>query len=149
MRQASIRRTKHTEPVRTKSDREDDAKVRAYEKNEADVVRRALGGPSVADHALTGPRDFIWERPADHVHAFGPSDNWNIIEYWRGPQFDREVIDEEANELISWWLSRRLARLFSAALRLPTGVLCPRTGNGALVTHDAANFARRLNYERA
>jgi hypothetical protein len=132
--------------VRTKSDREDDAKVRAYEKNEADVVRRALGGPSVADHTLMGPRDFIWERPAESA---GADHVLNLIEYWRGPQFDREVIDEEANELISWLLSRRLARLFSAALRLPTGVLCPRTGNGALVTHDAANFARRLNYERA
>ena len=57
-------------------------------------------------------------------------------------------VDEEANELISWFFSRRLAKLYALALQMPRWVLCPFTGNGGVVEPGSFELARRLTWQR-
>lgn len=124
------------EPVRTAADREDDANVRANEANE-DVVRRTLGVPLSA-HEFLSPRDFNWERTS--------STDGKMIQWFQGPRVGFEVCDDDANELISWWLSRRIVRILSTALRVPGNA--PRIGSDIIIDSRMCQLARRLNYER-
>jgi len=101
-----------------------------------EIVRRTLGVSTRPD-VLAGPQNIEMERGVD-----------SIVNYYQGGNGSVEV-DDEANELFSLFLSRRLATLFSRALCMPRGVLCPFTGNGATLEDFAVQMARRMNAERS
>ena len=102
-----------------------------------EIVRRTLGVSTPHD-VLGGPLNI-------HIDVEGmPGDQ---IDHWQGG-CGRVEVDDDANELFSRFLSRRLATLFSKALCMPRGVLCPFTGNGATLEDSAVQMARRMNAER-
>ena len=71
-----------------------------------------------------------------------------MIQWFQGPRVGFEVGDDDANELISWWLSRRIVRLLSTAQRFPEGK-ASRIGSDIIVNERMCQLARRFNYERA
>jgi hypothetical protein len=101
-----------------------------------EIVRRTLGVSTRPD-VLAGPQNIEMERGVD-----------SIVNYYQGGNGSVEV-DDEANELFSLFLSRRLATLFSRALCAPRFVLCPFTGNGATVDMPSLKFVGRMNPDTA
>jgi hypothetical protein len=57
--------------------------------------------------------------------------------------------DDDAAQLLSWFLKRRLVETFALARRVPHSVLCPHTGNGGVLTLNTFSFARRLYAENS
>jgi len=55
--------------------------------------------------------------------------------------------DDDAAQLLSWFLKRRLVQTFALARRVPYSVLCPHTGNGGMLTLNTFQLCRRLNHE--
>ena len=102
-----------------------------------EIVRRTLGVSTRPD-VLAGPQNIEIERGLN-----------SIINYYQA-DYGSVKVDDEANELFSLFLSRRLATLFSRALCAPKRVLCPFTGNGATIDMPSLHFARRMhrNYSR-
>ena len=98
-----------------------------------EIVRRTLGVSTRTD-VLAGPRNIEIERGLN-----------SIVNYYQADYGSVEV-DDEANELFSLFLSRRLATLFSRALCAPKRVLCPFTGNGATIDMPSLHFARRMHW---
>ena len=57
--------------------------------------------------------------------------------------------DDDAAQLLSWFLKRNLVQTFALARRVPFSVLCPHTGNGGMLTLNTFQLARRLSHQRS